>query len=101
MRFESWPPAASAPFRTGRLRSGAVSSSWTWNLLSLVFITSLRLLLTVGKYTEGQQARIIERDVRSRKARPPLAYRWDRSDESLLPSDESSSGAPHMCVSQL
>jgi hypothetical protein len=32
--------------RTGRLRSGAVSSSWTWNLLSFVFITSL----SIGAY---------------------------------------------------
>ena len=38
--FESWPPPASAPFSTGTLRSGAVSSSWTWNRLSLVFIAA-------------------------------------------------------------
>src|SRR4051812_36254704 len=40
-KLESWPPVERAPFRMGRLRSGAVSSSWMWNLLSLVFIASL------------------------------------------------------------
>ena len=38
MKFGSWPPPASAPLRIGTLPSGAVSSSWTWNLLSFVFI---------------------------------------------------------------
>ena len=43
----------SAPFRTGTLRSGAVSSSWTWNLLSLVFMP-LHFLRAAywGKYRE-------------------------------------------------
>ena len=38
MKFGSCPPPASAPFRIGTLPSGAVNSSWTWNLLSFVFI---------------------------------------------------------------
>src|SRR5215217_7828171 len=38
MKLGSWPPPESAPLRIGTLRSGAVNSSWTWNLLSLVFI---------------------------------------------------------------
>ena len=38
--FESWPPAVRAAFRMGWLRSGAVRSSWTRNLLSLVFIAA-------------------------------------------------------------
>jgi hypothetical protein len=52
MKLGSWPPAVSAPFRIGTLRSGAVSSSWTWNLLSFVFISLHSLYaLTGGKYT--------------------------------------------------
>jgi len=38
------PPLASAPVSTGRLRSGAVNSSWTWNLLSFVFMALLHFL---------------------------------------------------------
>ena len=48
--LESWPPPASAPLRTGTLRSGAVSSSWTWNLLSLVFM----LLHFLEEVTRGK-----------------------------------------------
>src|SRR5436190_16513667 len=52
MKFESCPPAESAPLSTGRLPSGAVSSSWTWNLLSLVFMVLHFLLwLTSRKYS--------------------------------------------------
>ena len=40
MKFGSWPPPESAPLRIGTLRSGAVSSSWTWNLLSFVFMAA-------------------------------------------------------------
>ena len=46
MKFGSCPPPASAPLRIGTLRSGAVSSSWTWNLLSLTFIGLLFLRTT-------------------------------------------------------
>ena len=46
MKFGSWPPPESAPLRIGTLRSGAVSSSWTWNLLSFVFMALLFPLAT-------------------------------------------------------
>ena len=46
MKFGSWPPPASAPLRMGTLPSGAVSSSWTWNLLSFVFMALLFPLAT-------------------------------------------------------
>ena len=49
MKFGSWPPPASAPLRIGTLPSGAVTSSWIWNLLSFVFIRSaFRVLTYVG-----------------------------------------------------
>ena len=48
MKLGSWPPPESAPLRIGTLRSGAVSSSWTWNLLSLVFIPLHFLRVTYG-----------------------------------------------------
>ena len=38
--FESWPPAFRAALTIGWLRSGAVRSSCTRNLLSLVFIAA-------------------------------------------------------------
>src|SRR3954452_10518120 len=40
-KLESCPPLARAPLNTGRLSSGAVNSSWTWNRLSFVFIPPL------------------------------------------------------------
>ena len=46
MKFGSCPPPASAPLRMGTLPSGAVSSSWTWNLLSFVFMALLFPLAT-------------------------------------------------------
>ena len=37
-KFGSWPPVDRAPFKTEVEPSGAVSSSWMWNLLIAVFI---------------------------------------------------------------
>src|SRR5215207_8255908 len=83
MKFGSWPPPESAPLRIGTLRSGAVSSSWTWNLLSFVFIAACFTFcacLTGSKYrTErhGQHAKkaggggLSDPARRARSRRPP------------------------------
>src|SRR5437764_12306822 len=42
-KFGSWPPDARAPRSTGTDPSGAVRSSWIWNLLMEVFIALPRV----------------------------------------------------------
>src|SRR5205823_259159 len=50
-KFGNCPPVASAPRSTGTDRSGAVKSSWIWNLLIEVFITG------TSRSEEGQRYR--------------------------------------------
>src|SRR5229473_1608037 len=99
-KFGSCPPVASAPFSTGTEPSGAVRSSWIWNLLICVFFMSatqpvlgagparggppaftLRGLLTIYKSSRALRpaqasARLSHRYTRPGKGRLSERRRW-------------------------